>query len=212
MKQFQALAEPWWVNLLLLVPVILAAWRKQGLRLKWNQLAFLAAFAVAFGLAKADVVIYLRAAVGMLPGYLGTLADVRGASYSYSYSQMRALHAIPRSLLKLETFREAATMAMLGGVALLSATKWRERCACFLWAFAIWDIVYYAGLRAVVHWPASLERAGRVIPNSRALGCTGVVPDSGERPHAGRDRKLESSARLPARGKPHGTQVIFTSR
>ena len=156
MKRFHALAEPWWVNLLLLVPVILfAAWRKQGLRLKWSQLAFLADFAVAFGLAEADVIIYLRAAVGMLPGYLGTLADVHNASYSYSYSQMRALHAIPQSLLKLETFREAATMAMLGGVALLSATKWRERCACFLWAFAIWDIVYYAGLRAVVHWPAS---------------------------------------------------------
>ena len=66
-------------------------------------MALLAAFATAFGLAEADVVIYLRAAAGLLPGYLGTLADVRSASYSYSYSQMRALEAIPKSLLKLET-------------------------------------------------------------------------------------------------------------
>jgi len=47
-------------------------------------------------------------------------------------------------------------MIMLLSVALLAADSLRERCAVFLWAFAIWDIFYYAGLWATVRWPSSL--------------------------------------------------------
>jgi len=40
---------------------------------------------------------------------------------------------------------------------LLAAPRARERWAAFLWAFAIWDITYYAGLWATVRWPTSLK-------------------------------------------------------
>ena len=47
-------------------------------------------------------------------------------------------------------------MVMLISVALLAARNAKERWACFLWAFAAWDLTYYAGLWATLGWPASL--------------------------------------------------------
>jgi hypothetical protein len=51
--------------------------------------------------------------------------------------------------------RETATLLMLISVALLTSVKTRTRVAAFLWAFAIWDMVYYAALWATVRWPHS---------------------------------------------------------
>jgi len=48
-------------------------------------------------------------------------------------------------------------MLMLLCTALLAAPRARERWAAFLWAFAIWDITYYACLWATVRWPTSLK-------------------------------------------------------
>ena len=59
--------------------------------------------------------------------------------------------------MTIEIAREAATIIMLVSVALLAATKFRERWASFLWAFAVWDIAYYAALWATVRWPSSLK-------------------------------------------------------
>jgi len=47
-------------------------------------------------------------------------------------------------------------MVMLTMVALLAGSSGRERWAAFLWAFAIWDLSYYAGLWATIRWPTSL--------------------------------------------------------
>jgi len=99
-------------------------------------------------------VVYLRAAVGLLPGYHGTLADVQRASQNYAQDQ--SIQEFPLSLLTVELFREAATILMLAAVAGLAAPRSRERWACFLWAFAGWDIAYYAGLWATVRWPRTL--------------------------------------------------------
>lgn len=149
-------AQPWWVNLLILIPP-LAFWlcRKEGLSLPRRQLLWLALFAVAFGFVEAAVVVYLRAATGLLPAYHGTLADVRHASPEF-YQQAQALQDFPQSLLTVEVLREAATILMLIAVALLAAHSVRARSVAFLWAFAIWDITYYAGLWATVRWPGSL--------------------------------------------------------
>jgi len=150
-------AQPWWVNLLILIPP-LAFWlcRKREVSLSWRQLGWLALFAVAFGFVEAAVVVYLRAATGMLPGYHGTLADVQRASSEF-YQQAQALSNFPQSLLTVEVFREAATIVVLIAVAVLAAQSVRGRWLAFLWAFAIWDIAYYAGLRATVRWPGSLK-------------------------------------------------------
>lgn len=154
---FKLIAEPWWVNLLVLVPPFAYfRWRRTGVSLAPQQLLTSGVFAAAFGFVEAVVVVYLRAATGLLPGYQGTLSDVIRRSGEF-YQQSQAISQFPQSLLTLEVFREAATIVMLGSVALLTAAKLGSRAAAFLWTFAIWDITYYAVLWATVRWPLSLR-------------------------------------------------------
>ena len=155
MEKLQAWAQPWWVNLLVLIPVATyIVFRRQRRLLSWRQLITLAIFAAAFGFAEAAVVVYLRAAVGLLPGYTGTLSQLQSAPQAYE--QAKSISQFPPSLLTIEMYRETATMIMLVSVALLPASKTRARWAAFLWTFALWDIAYYAGLWITVRWPASL--------------------------------------------------------
>src|ERR1700740_1489120 len=114
------IAEPWWVTLLVLVPPFAYfRWKRAGIVLDRRQLLASGVFAAAFGFVEAVVVVYLRAAVGLLPGYQGTLSDVIRRSGEF-YQQSQAISQFPQSLLTLEVFREAATIAMLGSVALLT--------------------------------------------------------------------------------------------
>ena len=141
------LAKPWWVNLLVLIPVVsLYFWRRERLRLHWNTLIFAAAFSAPFGFVEAACVDYLG-------GNLPEMKHIQAAMIT----NVQALQVLPEPLLKTETRREAATMVMLIAVSCLGAAKARERWALFLWCFAIWDIVYYLGLRATIHWPTSLR-------------------------------------------------------
>ena len=74
MNEFIFFAEPWWVNILMIVPFLAYfSWRKDRLGITVGMLAFTGLFAVAFGFMEATLVVYLRAAVGLLPGYGGTL-------------------------------------------------------------------------------------------------------------------------------------------
>jgi hypothetical protein len=150
------IAHPWWVNLLILVPAVAYFyWRSNRVPLTSLQLISSGVFAAAFGFLEAVVVVYLRAAAGLLPGYQGTLSDIIPSGQFYREPQGMA--ELPQSLLTLEVFREAATILMLLSVAFLSSPKSNVRAAVFLWAFAIWDIVYYAALWATVRWPLSLK-------------------------------------------------------
>ncbi len=150
-------AEPWWVNLLVgIPPLAYFLWRRSRVSLAPQQLLFSGVFAALFGFVEAVVVVYLRAATGLLPGYQGTLSDVIRMSGEF-YRQSQALTQFPHSLLTLEVLREAATILVLLSVAFLTASKPRSRAAIFLWTFAIWDIVYYAALWATVRWPLSLS-------------------------------------------------------
>jgi hypothetical protein len=153
----ETFATPWWVNLLLVVPLVAyGVWRRRGLALRRSTLLTTAVFGSAFGFVEASVVVYLGAASGLLPGYTGTLEEVRRLARG-AYQPSQVLTQVPQSLLTIEPFREAATVIMLVAVALLSATSRRERCAAFLWTFAAWDICYYVALWATVRWPPSLS-------------------------------------------------------
>ena len=155
MEKFQPFAHPWWVNLLIIVPA--AAYfllRRKGLELTLQRKLIITAFALAFGFVEAAVVVYLRAAVGFLPGANGA-PEIR--RFSATDPQVPSLTGFPPSLLTIEVLREAATMLMLLCTALLAAPRARERWAVFLWAFAIWDITYYVFLWATVRWPGSLR-------------------------------------------------------
>jgi len=156
METFKLLAEPWWVNLFIAVPfIVYYPWVKRGLTLSLTTLITAAIFGVAFGYVESSVVVYLRAAIGLLPGYGGTLSDVARLS-SDTFQQVRILSDFPRSLIVVEIFRELATVVMLSTLAMLSAKQARDRWAIFFWTFAFWDIFYYVGLWALVRWPASL--------------------------------------------------------
>lgn len=156
-EKFQFRAQPWWVNLLWVVPfVAFAIWRRRRLQLSWHQLIYAALFAAGFGFVEAAVVVYLRAAIGLLPAYHGTLADVQRMAPE-AYQQAQSLNQFPQSLLTIEVMREASTLIILLAVSLLSAARSRERWGIFLWTFALWDATYYAGLWATVRWPATLK-------------------------------------------------------
>lgn len=153
------IAEPWWVNLLVLVPPFAYfRWKRSGMALDQGRLLASGVFAAAFGFVEAVVVVYLRAATGLLPGYQGTLSDIIRRSGEF-YQQSQAISQFPQSLLTLEVFREAATILMLLSVALLTTAKTSSRAAVFLWTFGIWDITYYAVLWATIRWPPSLRDA-----------------------------------------------------
>jgi hypothetical protein len=150
------ISQPWWVNLLVLIPPLAwFSWRRGGVSITTRQLVISGLFAASFGFLEGIVVVYLRAAAGLLPGYQGTLSDVVHMSGQF-YMQSQAISQFPKSLLTLEVLREAATILMLLTVALLTSANSRARAAVFLWIFAIWDIVYYAALWATVRWPHSL--------------------------------------------------------
>jgi hypothetical protein len=142
-------AQPWWVNLLILIPAVsLYFWRRERLAIEWKTLVAAAAFAAAFGFVEAACVDYLRGNVPSLQSLTIQPSDL---------ANPQALHLLPDRLLKTETFREIATMIMLIAVPFLGARRARERWALFLWCFSIWDLVYYGGLRATIHWPTSLR-------------------------------------------------------
>ena len=102
----------------------------------WKSLSFLALFAIAMGLLEAICVIYLR-----------RLYPVSGWAST--------VHVPPLERLHVEVIREACTLIMLVAVAWLSGINHRSRLACFFYAFGLWDIFYYVGLKWLAGWPAS---------------------------------------------------------
>jgi hypothetical protein len=156
MGQFQLLAYPLWVNLFVFLPLcVFIGWRGRGLQIPARQFLFVTLFALAFGFVEAAVVVYLRAASGLLPGYELTLSAVQRLARGTALYPPGIIQ-IPQSLLTVEVVREAATMIMLVSIALSATARARERFAIFLWTFALWDIAYYAGLWATIRWPTSL--------------------------------------------------------
>lgn len=142
MEVFKFFAQPWWVNLLVVIPfVAYFIFRKRKLDLDREQLLLCFLFGIAFGLVEASVVIYLRAAFGML---------------SPAFQPTQTLDNFSSNLLLIEFMREAATMVMLVTIALLAAKATRERWAIFLWTFATWDLFYYVFLWLTIRWPSSL--------------------------------------------------------
>ena len=93
-------------------------------------------FAVAFALVEAAVVVYLR-----------QLFYPEGFAFP--------IKPIPFDTLKVEMFREVATLVMLGAAgAMAGRTNW-EKFAFFMYAFGLWDIFYYLWLKVFIGWPES---------------------------------------------------------
>lgn len=102
-----------------------------------RKIGWIALFAVAMGYMESAVVVYLRAIY-------------------YPEGFAFPLKTLDPAIGLTEVIREAATMVMLLGIALLSAKKGILRFAFFLFAFAVWDTCYYLFLWLLIGWPSSL--------------------------------------------------------
>jgi hypothetical protein len=66
------------------------------------------------------------------------------------------LAALPPGLVAIEIGREAATLVMLLGVAMLAGRERWERFLAFCVSFGVWDLFYYVWLWLLLGWPPSL--------------------------------------------------------
>lgn len=94
-------------------------------------------FATAFGVIEGAVVVYLR-----------ELYYPEGFAFP--------LKEMAPKILAIETVREAATLVLLLGVAMLAQRRPVRRFAVFAFCFGVWDITYYLALKALLGWPPGL--------------------------------------------------------
>src|SRR3954468_14847 len=113
-------------------------------------------FGSAFGYLEAAVVTYLRqlhepARQRFHPGRpAGDLFPL------LTLDQLRASGSEQQSTLIAEIGREAATIIMLGAVALAVARNAGQWAAAMAIAFGTWDLSFYVFLKVLLDWPASL--------------------------------------------------------
>ncbi|MBI5408256.1 MAG: hypothetical protein HZA14_02700 [Nitrospirae bacterium] len=101
------------------------------------KLLWITIFGIAMAYVEAAVVVYLR-------------AIFRPEGFQFPMNTMTDFK------IKVEVFREAATLFMLLSVAFLAGKKSWEKFAYFTLAFAVWDIFYYVWLKVLLDWPASI--------------------------------------------------------
>jgi hypothetical protein len=65
-------------------------------------------------------------------------------------------HAIPAEGLRIEQWREIATLVMIAAVASMGRPVARQIVARGLWIFGVWDLGYYAFLKLMTGFPSSL--------------------------------------------------------
>ena len=94
-------------------------------------------FAIAMGLLEAICVVYIRKII-FPPD--GNITNTPISEFNFT----------------LEAIRETMTIIMLTTTSILAAFNWRTRLAMFFFAFGIWDIFYYIGLKIFLDWPTSI--------------------------------------------------------
>jgi hypothetical protein len=116
--------------------------------------AVLLLFGMAFGYLEAAVVSYLR--ILHEPARRHFYPDRKSGEMFPLLTLERVRASGQRETLLIEIGREAATMLMLAAIALAVARNARQWTAAFAIAFGVWDIVFYACLKLLLDWPASL--------------------------------------------------------
>lgn len=98
---------------------------------------WLSLFSIAMAFLESSVVVYIR-----------ELLYPEGFKFP--------LAAMDSSLALTEILREAATIIMLAGAAVIAGKTFSQSFAWFLYCFAVWDIFYYVFLKLLIDWPLSL--------------------------------------------------------
>jgi hypothetical protein len=113
-------------------------------------------FGTAFGYLEAAVVSYLRILHEPARRHFYPARPSSEMFPLLTLEQVRAVGVEQQRTLYVEIGREASTMLMLAAIALAVAGNVRQWTAAFAIAFGVWDIVFYAGLKLLLDWPASL--------------------------------------------------------
>jgi hypothetical protein len=120
-------------------------------------IAALFLFGISFGYVEAAVVVYLRAIYNPIRARLHPERDPSDLFPLITPQQLAETGPDNTRRLLIEVGREAATMIMLGSVALAVARNLHEWIAAFAITFGVWDIAFYAFLKLMIHWPESLS-------------------------------------------------------
>jgi hypothetical protein len=102
-----------------------------------NTLIWVTLFSIAMGFLECSVVVYLR-------------------ELYYPHGFDFPMKAFSERIIIVELIREASTLLMIVGIGALSGRNFAEKFGYFLFSFAIWDVCYYAFLKIILNWPASL--------------------------------------------------------
>jgi len=101
-------------------------------------------FAIAFAWVESSVVAYLREIYYQGSFSFPIVAEWKEGKY------------ILDRLMRIELFRELATIVMLAAVGCLAGRNAWQKFSFFMIAFGIWDIFYYIWLKVMLGWPESL--------------------------------------------------------
>ena len=112
-------------------------------------------FGISFGYVEAAVVVYLRAIYDPIRARLHPERSAHDLFPLITPRQLADAGPENPRRLAIEIGREAATMLMLGAVALAVGRNLHQWIAAFAVAFGVWDISFYAFLKLMIHWPES---------------------------------------------------------
>lgn len=110
-------------------------------------------FGISFGFIEAAVVVYLRTLTA-------PHREAAGLERDELFPVLTPRRGpVPEEVVRVwraERLREFATLALLWSAGMALGRTGTARFAVFLVAFGLWDIFFYAGLRYLIEWPASL--------------------------------------------------------
>jgi hypothetical protein len=125
-----------------------SAWKRQVLALLL--------FGTAFGYLEAAVVSYLRYLHEPVRRQFYPSRPASDLFPLLTPEQAAIAEPLQRKVRLTEIGREAATIVMLGAVALTMSANGGQWAAAFVIAFGAWDSTFYLFLKILLDWPASL--------------------------------------------------------
>jgi len=104
---------------------------------KHETLIWITLFAISMGIFEGAVVVYLR-------------------EIYYPLGFAFPLTPMDNHIVITELIREFASLIMLLSIGFIAGKNFSQRFAWFIYSFAVWDIIYYVFLYAILSWPESL--------------------------------------------------------
>jgi hypothetical protein len=127
------------------------------MRTHWRRAAAgLIFFGISFGYVEAAVVVYLRTIYEPVRQQVRPERPAGDLFPLITTAQLLAVAPEKVGLVTVEVAREAATMLMLASVAMSVTGDRRLWLPAFAVAFGTWDLFFYAFLKLLIGWPASL--------------------------------------------------------